>query len=134
MPENVSGTVRDILTKDITRTADDVIRLAKARGLAASAETIRATVHNVRSDLKKQGVKPPAAKTTASPASVPTPVAPPAVGLADVLANVARVDAVVRACGGVQQAREAAEAVRACGSVEAFLQHLDTVAGIRTGG
>jgi hypothetical protein len=32
----------------------------------------------------------------------------------------------------VDQARQVAEAVRACGGIDAFLQHLDLVAGIRT--
>jgi hypothetical protein len=33
---------------------------------------------------------------------------------------------------GAEKARLAAEAVRACGGVEAFLKHLERVAGIRT--
>jgi hypothetical protein len=51
--------------------------------------------------------------------------------LGRVLANVARVDAVVGACGGVEHARQTAEAVRECGGVEAFLKHLDLVESIK---
>ena len=47
------------------------------------------------------------------------------------MANVALVNAVVGTCGGAEQARQVAEAVRACGGVDAFLQHLELVAGIR---
>jgi len=61
---------------------------------------------------------------------MPKPTAPPS-GLAAVLANVALVNQVVGLCGGPDQARKVAEAVAACGGVDAFLQHLDLVAGIR---
>jgi hypothetical protein len=54
------------------------------------------------------------------------------VGLSGVLANVALVNKAVGAAGGVEQARQVAEAVRSCGGVAAFLQHLDLVAGIRS--
>jgi hypothetical protein len=50
-----------------------------------------------------------------------------------VFANLTRVNKVVGACGSVEAAREAAEAVRACGGVDAFLAHLELVAGIRGG-
>ena len=49
-------------------------------------------------------------------------------------ANVALVNEVVGTAGGVEQARQVAEAVRSCGGVDAILQHLDLVAGIRTAG
>jgi hypothetical protein len=51
-----------------------------------------------------------------------------------VFANVALVNKVVGTAGGVEQARQVAEAVRSCGGVDSFLQHLDLVAGIRTAG
>lgn len=54
--------------------------------------------------------------------------------LAGVLANVTLVNRVVDQAGGVDAARAVAEAVRACGGVDPFLQHLDTVAGIRAKG
>ena len=44
--------------------------------------------------------------------------------------NIALVNKVAREAG-VEQARQVAEAVRACGGVEAFVQHLELVAGIR---
>ena len=36
-------------------------------------------------------------------------------------------------CGGVEQARGVAEAARACGGIDAFLEHLEAVAAIRSG-
>ena len=39
---------------------------------------------------------------------------------------------VVSACGGIENARAVVEAVRACGSVDAFLQHLALVAEVRS--
>ncbi len=146
----VSTVVREILAGDINLSADEVIKKAKARGLTAPDSSIRYTAHNIKSELKKKLAKgtapkavPAAARATksAAPALVPVPeavvvavpavVAAPAPGLAAVLANVALVNTVVGACGGAESARQVAEAVRACGSVEAFLQHVELVAGIR---
>jgi hypothetical protein len=74
------------------------------------------------------------------PAATPKPATPaPSAAkssspdLTNVFANVAVVNKVVGTAGGVEPARQVAEAVRWCG-VEAFLQHLDLVAGIRTAG
>jgi hypothetical protein len=141
----ISPVVRAILTADINLSADEVIKRAKAKGVTAPDTSIRYAAHNIKSELKKKGVKPtpaPAAarETKAPPASsktpdVLTPVLTPssAPDLSAMLANVALVNAVVGACGGVDQARKVAEAVRSCGSVEAFLQHLDLVAKVRGG-
>jgi len=49
-----------------------------------------------------------------------------------VLANVALVNKIVGLCGGVENARQAADAVKACGGTEGFLQHLELVASIRS--
>jgi hypothetical protein len=48
-------------------------------------------------------------------------------------ANMASVHRVALACGGVEPARQVAEAVRACGGVDAFLQHRDLLAGLQPG-
>ena len=150
----VSTVIREILTGDINLSADEVIKKAKARGVTASDTSIRYTAHNIKSELKKKLAKgaalkavPAAARATSAP---PTPVPAPEVlvattpvvalvpapalapDLAAVLANVALVNTVVGACGGAEPARQVAEAVRACGSVGAFLQYLDLVAGIRS--
>jgi hypothetical protein len=126
-----SGVVRAILTADPSLSADEVIKRAKTKGLKAPEAAIRTTVHNVRSELKKKAARPApaAARTTVAPAPAPSATAP--TELTGVLTNVALVNSVVGACGGVDPARKAAEAVRACGGVEAFLLHLDLVAGIR---
>jgi hypothetical protein len=135
-----SSVVRDILTVDPTLSADDVIKRAKARGLKTAEGVLRATVHNVRSELKKKAARAataaatPPATAPAAPAATPVPASPIPADLTSVLANVARVNAVVEACGGVEPVRQAAEAVRACGGVDGFLVHLDLVAGIRTPG
>jgi hypothetical protein len=140
----MSPIVRDILSQDINLSADEVIKKARAKGVTAPDSSVRDTIYNVRSELKKKAAKP-GAKTTA-PKSAPAPTAarktapaPKAVRIplspnpdvAATLANVALVNTVVGACGGVEPARQAAEAVRACGSVDAFLQHLDLVAKVR---
>ncbi len=108
--------------------------------MTASDESIRNLVHNIRSELKK-GAKPMTTPkelmAVSKPVVEPKPAAvvpppEPATGLADVLSNVALVNAAVAAAGGVVQARQVAEAVRACGGADQFAQCLDLVAGIRT--
>ena len=82
--------------------------------------------------------KPTASAKLASPVRKPSTSAklatPPraAADLTHVLANVARVNEVIVASGGVERARETIEAVQACGGVKAFLQHLDLVATIKS--
>jgi len=139
----ISPVVRAILTDDINLSADEVIRMAKAKGVSAPDNSIRDAVHNIKSAIKKamkkKGLKPtpvPAApRVTSSPVSAPTLAAAvtalPAADLTVVLANVGLVNALVGACGGIDQARQAAEVVRSCGGVDAFLQHLELVAKVR---
>jgi hypothetical protein len=143
---SISSVVRAILSENIDLSADEVIARAKARGLNAPDKSIRTLAHNIKSDLKRGRIKPvlaaaarqtPAPKPAATPkpARVPQSSAAPApAGLSAVLANVALVSNVVGAAGGVEPARQVAEAVRACGGVDQFLQHLDLVASIRTAG
>jgi hypothetical protein len=131
-----SSVVRDILSGDLELTADQVVAAAKARGLTASAASIKALVYNIRGELRKKGGPAPkvvaaAAQKTAPPAPVVS-AAPAPAGLSQVLSNVAQVNAAVAAAGGVDAARQIAEAVRVCGGPEAFGQYLDLVAGIRT--
>lgn len=137
--------VHSILSANPDLSADEVIKRATARGLKADPSAIRKAVHNVRSELKRMGGAPAAARSGPVPtAPRPAPVAAretsvpqPAGGAADlsaVLGNVALVNQMVGTCGGVENVRQAAEAVRSCGGVDAFLQHLDLVAGIRGAG
>jgi hypothetical protein len=134
--ETPSSVVRSILTANLTLTADDVIRRAKARGVTAPADKVRALVHNIRSEVKKAaGVSKalPVPATAPDGASGVLPVPQPKADLPAVLANVALVHRVVGAAGGVEPARQVAEAVRACGGVVEFLQHLDLIAGMQPG-
>jgi len=63
-------------------------------------------------------------------AAAPIQVSTPAHDLAGIFANVALVNKVRTLCGGTENAKQVAEAVRECGSVDVFLQHLDLVTGI----
>jgi hypothetical protein len=130
-----SSVVRTVLSADLSLTADEVIKRAKAGGLKASPETIRSLVYNIRSELKKGAGASKALPVPAKPAAssktlqAPTAAAPDVTG---VLANVALVHRVANAAGGVEPARHVAEAVRACGGVDEFLQHLELIAGMQT--
>jgi hypothetical protein len=126
MPPSISSAVRDVLGKDLDQPADAVIKKVKARGITASDGSIRHVVHNLRGLMRKRAGLPAPAAARLTPK--------PAAGVSDlaaVLANVALVNKVVGVCGGVENARQAAEAVRTCGGVDAFLKHLDLIAGIR---
>jgi hypothetical protein len=129
----MTDVVRSILSTNLKLPADDVIKQARTRGVTASDKSLRDTIYNLRSGLKKKAAKtasvPSAARATTAPK--PAPAAPPVPDLSAVLSNVALVNTVVGACGGVEHARKVAEAVRACGGVDAFLQHLDLVAQVR---
>lgn len=134
---SVSSVVRDILMSDPEMPSDEVIRLAKSKGLRATDEQIKKSINNQRTAIRAKvaaaKVAPAAARETApvKPAPISAPAATTAgPDLAGVLGNVALVNTVVGLCG-VENARRAAEAVQACGGLEAFLQHLELVATIR---
>jgi hypothetical protein len=133
---STSALIRTILTPNLDLATDEVIKKLRAKGVTAPEANVRKLVHNWRSEMRKAAGKPApvAARQTAAPrpASVaPAPEVAAPENLTPVFANVVLVNKVVGVAGGVAQARQVAEAVRACGSVESFLQHLDLVAGIR---
>lgn len=132
---SASAVVRAVLAADLDLPADAVIARAKAKGVTAPDASIRNAVHNVRSEMKKAAPAPNAAATKPKPAPAAVAAAPsaPSLEVAGVLSNVALVNAAVAASGGVDAARQVAEAVRACGGPDQFAQYLDLVAGIRTG-
>lgn len=139
---STSGVVRDILTSDPEMPSDEVIRRAKSKGLRATDEQIRKSINNQRNPIRAKvaaaRVTPTAAREIAPPKAGPAVSAPAATtpgtrDLASVLGNVALVNTIVGLCGGVENARQTAEAVQACGGLEAFLQHLELVATIRGG-
>lgn len=134
----ISPVVREILSKDLSLSADDVIKEAKKRGVTAKESSIRTLAHNIKSALKKQAAQagkplPVAARTTTVPKPVTRPEPATAASPAGVLANVLLVHKVAVEAGGVEQARGVAKAVEACGGVEAFLKHLEAVAKIQSG-
>ena len=141
---SISSVVRELLTLDPEMSAAEVVKRAKAKGLNASAESIRHRLNNLRVEYRQKAQAVPAlASRTESPAptaSAPKPPrsdAPPSAGgapdLAAVFANVVLVDRVRSLCGGAENARHVVEAVRACGGVDPFLLHLDLVAGLLQG-
>src|SRR5262249_54150271 len=116
-----------ILTAAPTLSNDEVLARIKARGATKSDASIREAIRGTRSELRHKATKPvpAAARTSAKPK--------PAAGASDEaarLAGVALVNKTVRACGGFTKAREIAEAIRACGGVDAFLKRLELVAEI----
>jgi len=134
------GVVREILTKDPELKTEEVIRRANAMGLHVPNEKIRKSINNQRNPIRAQvaatKVAPAAARGTTPKAvlieaSLVSTTATGTPALSGMLANVALVNKIVGLCGGVENARQAAEAVQACGSTAAFLQHLELVAIIR---
>lgn len=138
----ITSVVREVINGDVNIPADDIIRRARARGVTAKDASIRDVIYNVKSDLRKaakaQPAKPApaAARETKAPEPAPVagePAAPaaPAPDLRAVLANVALVNGLLDACGGVEGARKVAAAVQACGGVEPFLLHLELISQVR---
>ena len=54
----VWSVVREILTANLSLTADEVIAKAKAKGVKAPHDVIRTTVHDVRKKLKRKAAAP----------------------------------------------------------------------------
>ncbi len=141
---SMSAVLRKILTPNIEVSADDAVRRAIARGITASEKSIRANVHTIKSVMRKEAaaagaakVAPSAARETTPPKAAPVASALPATTASTpefggVLANVALVNKLVGLCGGVENARQAADAVKACGGTDEFLQHLELVASIHS--
>ncbi len=98
----------------------------------AMAPAPRVTAPVTKAMAHARRVTAPTSKLATTSAPRPAAGAVP-VDVAGVLVNVALVSRVAGLCGGVGNVRQAAEAVRACGSVDEFLQHLDVVAGITSG-
>jgi hypothetical protein len=132
---STSSIVRSILSSNPSLTLDEVIKRAKARGVSGSPETIRSRYYDIKAEMQKGAgaskALPVPAKPAASSKALPVPSAASASNVSGVLANVALVHRVANAAGGVEPARQVAEAVRACGGVDEFLQHLDLIAGIQ---
>ncbi|MBP3955685.1 hypothetical protein J8F10_10370 [Gemmata sp. G18] len=151
----MSSVVRAILSENLDLSADDVIRKAKVRGVTSPERVIRTTAHNIKSELKRRAAKasapkpiPAAARTTKTPDRAPCRprslwlfrgghscsgpnlvVSEPRFGLG---AGEHRTGEHGRwGMRGAEPARRVAEAVRACGSVEAFLLHLNLIAQVR---
>lgn len=131
--QSLLSVVRDIVTKDPTVGVADIAQMVKRAGLKVTDRAAKKAFHNAKAAVRTAGptVAPAAARETAAPAPA---MSSPGLTLTTVLANVALVNKVVEAAGGVEPARHLAEAVRSCGGVDEFLQHLDLVAGIRTNG
>jgi hypothetical protein len=119
---------RELLNADPSLSASVVVEKLAARGLKTTPESILTLKKRIRQKAAKSGAVPvPAA---ASATTKPTAKSP-AVGLDATLANVALVDKVAGLSGGVGNARQVAEAVRACGGVDEFLKVLDLLAGVK---
>ncbi len=134
---------REVLSEDLSMNVEEVVRRARNMAAEQPDAELRHAISCVRGLLKSLtngNVKPgPAATATRHNRGVrpePTIQQPHTTtegpALSAVFANIVRVKTIVSACGGIEIVREVADAVRACGSVDAFLQHLDLVAEIST--
>lgn len=118
---------RELLAAEPDLVPDRVVGLARAKGVTADEASIREAFRKVRGLLRHKAVPAPAAaRTTAEPKPDPAPV----VAEPDSLASVILANRTALLCGGVAKAREVAEAIRACGGIDAFLKRLDVVADI----
>jgi hypothetical protein len=73
--------IRNLLTADLTLTADQVIAKAQAKGVKAPRDAIRTTVYDVRKKLKQKAAAKPVPAVSAPPpkaASKPAVAAKPA--------------------------------------------------------
>src|SRR4051812_16243535 len=113
MPVAASPVVRAILTENINLSTEDVIKKARTKGVTAPEKSLKDAIYNVKSELRKKAAKAggprlaPAAARETKPEPVISssgPASSSASDLTAMLSNVALVNAVVGACGGVEQA------------------------------
>lgn len=120
MPLPVRPVIREILKNDVEQPVPDVIRKARAKGVTATDGALREAIYEIKGDLRR--AKPTAAPAAAHATKPKTEPAAGPVATSDptpVLTNIALVNAVVTAAGGVESARKVAEAVRGRGRVPA---------------
>lgn len=124
---------REELTQDPSLSTDDLMVRLKSRGVTKKDSAIREVIRQTRGKLRRRERK----NGTAAPKPIPVPAAatvtappPVAPGAADPFAGVRLANVTAQACGGVAKAREIAEAIRAVGGIDAFLERLDLVADI----
>ncbi len=133
---SLSSIIRNVLGESPSITTDEAIIEVKRRGRKDSDKRIRTNIYNIRKLLKKQAAEAPTTSTSSKTTVMPKPAVvvrevDHTKELSTVLANVMLVNRALGAVGGIENARQVAEAVRSCGGVDLFLQHLETVAGIR---
>lgn len=121
---------REALTHEPLLTTDDLVARLKSRGITKKDSDIRAVIRKTRGEIRRKGLK-----TGGAPRPIPVPAAavvttPPAAVAADPFAGVRLANKTAHACGGIAKAREVAEAIRAVGGIDAFLERLDLVADI----
>lgn len=126
---------RELLTADPTLSNEAIFTKIKARGVSKSDTVVRDAIRRTRSDMKAKPA-PAAARETAEPKAPPAPepkvAAVPAAPAdeASLFAAIGQVNKTAQLCGGVTKARAIADAIRACGGIDAFLRRLDLVAEI----
>ncbi len=133
---SLSAIIRDVLKDNPKISTDDAITQVKHQGRKDSSDRIRTNIYSVRKKLKQEVAKPKT-PTSPKPVEVQKPMTQPketalTQDLAAVLANITLVNRAIGAAGGIENARQVADAVRSCGGVDCFLQLLEIVAGIRT--
>lgn len=122
---------REALTHEPLLSTDDLVVRLKSQGITKKDPVIREVIRKTRGEIRRKGLKTGAPKPIPAPAAavVTTPPAPAAVAT-DPFAGVQLANKTAHACGGIAKAREVAEAIRAVGGIDAFLERLDLVADI----
>lgn len=123
---------REALTQEPLLSTDDLVVRLKSRGITKKESVIREVIRKTRGELRRKERKNGTAVLKPLPgpaATAPPPVVAAAVAT-DPFAGVRLANRTAQACGGIVRAREIAEAIRAVGGIDAFLERLDLVADI----
>lgn len=122
---------REFLTADPSLTTDTLVAKIKARGVTKSDADIRDAIRRTRSDMHTNAPKPaPAAAHATTEPKAPAPTEAGPTDERALFAAIGLVNKTAQLCGGVTKARAIADAIRACGGIDAFLRRLDLVAEI----
>jgi hypothetical protein len=125
---------REALADEPGLSTDALLARLKARGITKKDSEIREVIRKTRGEIrrkeKKAGAATPKPIPVPSAAAVTVPPPAPVVAAGDPFATVRLTNKTAAACGGIAKAREVAEAIRAVGGIDAFLERLALVADI----
>jgi hypothetical protein len=117
----LSQAIRQVILPNLDMPTPDVISGVKARGVKANENSIQNALYNVRSEMKRKALAAPPQAANDRAADE----------FSSALATIAMVNELVKALGGLEQARKVATVIEGCGGLEKFGKALGVLEKVR---